>query len=75
MCLLFIFELGEQKKQGETELLTVIIKQIQKNPREVCKTQQKQGKKWNNPPKGNTRAAVSIALDRVFTLYGLTSGY
>ena len=45
---------GEQKKQSETELLTVIIKQIQKTLSMVCKTQQKGGKKMNNPPSANT---------------------
>ena len=49
---------GEQKKQSETELLTVIIKQIQKTLSMVCKTQQKGGKKMNNPPSANTAASA-----------------
>ena len=62
--IMFAFQIwacsGEQKKQSETELLTVIIKQIQKTLSMVCKTQQKGGKKMNNPPSANTAATSAL---------------
>ena len=62
LCLLFRFEPAQEnkKKQSETELLTVIIKQIQKTLSMVCKTQQKGGKKMNNPPSANTAATSAL---------------